>query len=131
MKISKSGVGALLIAGMLAGCGDSSGGSDSGSTTATGNGGEVETSASLKWNPPLKRVNNEGLAMGELQSYVILYGQDPDALDLRIEVTDASELNEPHYMVSDLSEGTWYFAIQVIDTQGLVSAPSEVVSKVI
>ncbi|MBS3805340.1 MAG: fibronectin type III domain-containing protein [Oleiphilaceae bacterium] len=64
--------------------------------------------------------------MGELDAYVILYGQDADNLDRAITVGEASTMS---FTIPDLAAGDWYFAIQVVDTQGLVSAPSRVVSK--
>ncbi|MDX1633621.1 MAG: fibronectin type III domain-containing protein [Marinobacter sp.] len=66
--------------------------------------------------------------MGELQGYVILYGQNANNLDRRIEINEASTMD---YTVANLSNGRWYFAIQVVDVDGLVSAPSEIVSKTI
>ncbi|WP_166269454.1 fibronectin type III domain-containing protein [Marinobacter caseinilyticus] len=66
--------------------------------------------------------------MGELQGYVILYGQDSGDLARRVEINRASTMA---YTVTNLSAGEWYFAIQVVDTNGLVSEPSQVVSKTI
>ncbi|MBD3640025.1 MAG: fibronectin type III domain-containing protein [Marinobacter sp.] len=66
--------------------------------------------------------------MGELDSYVISYGQDASDLSNTIEINDASTME---YTIDDLSAGEWFFSIQVIDTDGLISAPSDVVSKTI
>ncbi len=66
--------------------------------------------------------------MGELKGYIIRYGQDPRSLSQSIVINDASTMD---YTVSNLSQGSWYFAIQVVDLDGLVSAPSDVVSKTI
>jgi hypothetical protein len=98
----------------LAACGGGSSGSAEGD------------SALLTWNAPATRVNGEGLAMGELKGYVIRYGRTADNLDRRIAVNRASTMA---YKVTGLSSGAWYFAIQVVDLNGLISAPSEVVSK--
>jgi hypothetical protein len=33
------------------------------------------------------------------------------------------------YTVEDLADGTWYFSVQVEDNNGLISPPSDLVSK--
>jgi len=66
--------------------------------------------------------------MGELSGYVINYGQNPDELTEAVRIDDASVMD---YTVDNLDQGTWYFTIQVEDVDGLVSAPSEQVSKTI
>lgn len=99
-----------------------------GSASAAPSSQVADKTAALSWNAPLTRVNGEGLAMGELRGYIILYGQDAGNLDQRIEINEASTMD---YTVANLSNGQWFFAIQVVDVDGLVSAPSEVVSKTI
>ncbi len=106
----------------LTGCG----GSGAGSSSLESASQDAAKTAALSWNAPATRVNGEGLAMGELQGYIILYGQDADNLDRRIEINEASTMD---YTVTNLDYGQWFFAIQVVDVDGLVSAPSEVVSK--
>ncbi len=66
--------------------------------------------------------------MGELSGYVISYGKNPDELSKVVRINDASTMD---YTISNLDNGTWYFTIQVKDVDGLVSAPSEQVSKTI
>lgn len=66
--------------------------------------------------------------MGELSGYVISYGRNPDELSEAVRIDDASAMD---YTVNNLDNGTWYFTIQVEDVDGLVSAPSEQVSKTI
>lgn len=66
--------------------------------------------------------------MGELAGYVIRYGKDPDNLSERVRI-DSADIME--YTVDNLEKGTWYFTIQVEDVDGLVSVPSEQVSKTI
>lgn len=134
----------MIFSLVLVGCGGGGGSSDGGvagggnipgsgssGSTGAGNGQEVvspERAATLSWNAPATRVNGEGLAMGELQGYVISYGQSADDLSETIEISDASVMD---YTIENLSEGSWYFAVQVIDMNGLVSEPSSVVSKTI
>lgn len=67
--------------------------------------------------------------MGELDRYVIRYGQDAEALGEKVVVTNAQAEAEMSYQVTGLEDGTWYFTIQVQDINGLISEPSDVVSK--
>lgn len=66
--------------------------------------------------------------MGELSGYVISYGKNPDELSEIVRINDAATMD---YTITNLDNGTWYFTIQVEDVDGLVSAPSEQVSKTI
>lgn len=66
--------------------------------------------------------------MGELSGYVISYGKNPDELSEAVRIDDANTMD---YTINNLDNGTWYFTIQVEDVDGLVSAPSEQVSKTI
>lgn len=76
----------------------------------------------------MTRVNNDSIAMGELSGYIIRYGQDPANLTELVRIDSADTME---YTVTNLDNGTWYFSIQVEDVDGLVSAPSEPVSKTI
>lgn len=64
--------------------------------------------------------------MGELAGYVVNYGQDPDNLDQTVRINNA---NTMEYTVEGLGNGTWYFSVQVEDSNGLMSPPSDLVSK--
>lgn len=128
IKKSRTTLASFLVGAALVGCGGGgSGEGDSVYSSGQGVPGGANT-ATLSWNAPATRVNGDGLAMGELQGYVIRYGQQADELDNRIEIGDASVMD---YTVGGLVNGAWYFTIQVVDVDGLVSAPSEVVSKTI
>jgi len=126
---------AAFLGALLTGCGG--GGSSSSETSSQGaigdgSGKTVEGSkALLSWTAPSTRVNGDGISMGELDSYVIRYGQDADNLTERVVIGDAAEDATMSYTVGGLGQGTWYFSIQVQDTSGLMSAPSAVVSKTI
>lgn len=139
-KSFKAGIAAISLAALLVGCGGGGGGGSSevggassstgstgsGSGNSSGQGGSGGKTASLSWNAPATRVNGDGLKMGDLQGYVILYGRDADELSERVEVNSASTMD---YTIGNLGDGEWFFAIQVVDNSGLTSAPSEVVSK--
>ncbi|MGF2733683.1 fibronectin type III domain-containing protein [Marinobacter sp. DUT-1] len=144
--MSKAWIAAVFMGIVLTGCGgDSSvssssvdGSNDNTSYVDSGtkSSGESVSSSSdaatgtarLSWVAPATRVNGEGLAMGELDSYIISYGQDASDLSKTIEINDASTME---YTINDLGAGEWFFSIQVVDTDGLISAPSDVVSKTI
>ncbi|MBZ0333329.1 fibronectin type III domain-containing protein [Marinobacter sp. AL4B] len=69
--------------------------------------------------------------MGELDKYVIRYGQNIEDLNEEIVLEEAESYAEMSHTVESLGTGTWYFTIQVQDKQGLISEPSEPVSKTI
>lgn len=91
---------------------------------------ELNGAATLSWQAPLSRQNGDSLAMGEIGSYEVRYG-----LSANLENLIASEQVEDgqvmSYTVGGLSRGTWYFAIQTVDTNGLRSEWSDIVSKVV
>lgn len=124
IKMSKAGIAAIAVATLLTGCGGGSAGSSASASSAQSG----AKTASLSWTAPATRVNGDGLKMGELKGYIIHYGQDPGDLSRTITINDASTMD---YTVSNLSQGSWYFSIQVVDLNGLESAPSELVSKTI
>ncbi|WP_245777400.1 fibronectin type III domain-containing protein [Marinobacter pelagius] len=144
--MSKAWIAAVFMGVVLTGCGGDSNvssGSAEGSSDTTSSydsgtkssGESVSSSndaatgtAKLSWVAPATRVNGEGLAMGELDSYIISYGQDASELSKTIEIDDASTME---YTIDNLGTGEWFFSIQVVDTDGLISAPSDVVSKTI
>lgn len=109
---------------LLTGCGGASSGDG-----VTGSGDQAASTghdATLSWTAPATRINGEGLVMAELQGYVITYGQSPDALTRQVEVNGSDTME---YTIRNLDRGDWYFAVQVVDQDGLASAPSAVVSK--
>lgn len=129
---SRAGIAAVVFAVFLSGCGGA--GSDSGSSAQAPPPAEesVATSqtVSLSWLAPGKRINGEQLSyVDEIDGYIVLYGQDPDNLDQQV-VVECGSLN-CGYDVEDLSSGTWYFAVQTVDSNGLVSSPSQPVSRAI
>ncbi|MDI9245113.1 fibronectin type III domain-containing protein [Marinobacter sp. CHS3-4] len=136
IKMSKAGIAAIVFGIALTGCGggSSSGtgtGSSGGTASAQNSGGDqtaetVDRTAALSWNAPFKRQNDEDLELYELEGYVISYGQNPDNLDRTIRVSDAYTME---YTVENLSDGKWYFTVQAEDENGLVSPPSDLVSK--
>ena len=82
--------------------------------------------ALLSWTAPLTRENGDSLAMGEIAGFEVVYGTSADTLDQSLAIGDASV---DELLVDELTEGTWYFAIRTLDTDGNRSRLSEVVYK--
>ncbi|MEC7378296.1 MAG: hypothetical protein VX421_11840, partial [Pseudomonadota bacterium] len=108
---------------------------ETGTGTNTGSGsGETATTepaipanaALLSWTAPLTRENGDSLAMGEIAGYEVVYGTSAENLDQSLAIGDASV---DELLVDELAEGTWYFAIRTLDTDGNRSRLSEVVYK--
>lgn len=88
-------------------------------STATG-------SATLSWTAPTE--NEDGTALTNLAGYRILYGRSASALTEIVQVANAGLTT---YVIDDLAQGTWYFAMRAYTSAGLESAQTNVVSKTI
>ncbi len=77
--------------------------------------------ASLSWTAPLTRMNGSSISLAEIDHYEIHYGQDQGALDQSITAPGEATSLE----IGNLTAGTWYFSIRVVDTKGLQSMFSE------
>lgn len=97
---------------------------DDGSTTTPAPSEPDTASVTLSWTAPLTRVDGSSISLSEIQSYEILYGSSPESLPNAVTV-DGSQTSAE---VTGLSPGTWYFAIRVIDTDGLTSENSEILT---
>ena len=82
--------------------------------------------ALLSWTAPLTRENGDSLTMGDIAGFEVVYGTSEENLDQSLAIGDAS-IDE--LLVDELTEGTWYFAIRTLDTDGNRSRLSEVVYK--
>lgn len=144
MKSLQAVIGTVVMALMLSGCGGGSGSATSASgasasstppTTGTGTGtgtgsgsgtGTSTGSAQLAWQPPT--TNTNGTALTNLAGYHIYYGTNSSALANEVVVNSPNTLT---YDVTNLSSGTWYFAITAYTNSGTESAKSNVGSKTI
>jgi len=86
--------------------------------------GAATGSATLSWRAPTERV--DGSPIGQLVGYRVLYGQVSRDYDFTVELNSAGITR---YVVEGLGAGTWYFAIQAVTSDGLVSEPSAEASK--
>ena len=92
---------------------------------------EKDRTAVLSWEAPATRINGEAISDDDLVQYEIRYGTDPSSLDQSVVVSNVQGLISVSYEIENLSDGTWYFSILAQDVNGLVSPPSDPVSKTI
>lgn len=85
---------------------------------------DLDGSVVLNWTAPVTRA--DGSPIGELSGYKIYYGAEPDELRCEIEIGDPKAVG---WKVTDLSPGTWYFAVVSVDSAKVESKQSGVVSK--
>ena len=83
-------------------------------------------SATLSWTAPTE--NEDGTTLTNLAGYRIVYGTSASALNTTVQVPNAGLTT---YVIDDLAQGTWYFAMRAYTATGLESAQTNVVSKTI
>ncbi|ODM32271.1 hypothetical protein A6779_09075 [Marinobacter adhaerens] len=77
----------------------------------------------LSWTAPGTRIDGSSIALSEIASYRINYGQsetNPENV-----VTVPSE--QTSFEFKDLGSGVWYFYLRTVDQNGLLSPPSNTV----
>jgi hypothetical protein len=77
----------------------------------------------LSWAAPTE--NTDGSALTNLAGYDIYYGTSANAMTQKVNINTVGMLT---YVISNLSAGTWYFEILAVNSQGVESNPSGVVS---
>jgi hypothetical protein len=82
--------------------------------------------ATVSWTAPTE--NTDGSALTDLASYRVVYGRAADTLDQSIPVSNAGLTS---YTVDGLAQGTWYFAVVVVNSLGVESLLSNVATKTI
>jgi len=83
-------------------------------------------SATLSWQPPVERT--DGSPLTDLAGYRIYFGAAPDSLGQAVTLDNPGVTS---YVVENLSQGTWYFAMTAFDAAGLESDLSAIGSKTI
>lgn len=83
-------------------------------------------SALLSWTPPDR--NTDGSTLTDLAGYRVLYGLSATSLTQTISITNASLSS---YLVENLTQGTWYFAVVAVNSLGIAGDPSGTISKTI
>jgi hypothetical protein len=82
--------------------------------------------ATLSWTAPTLR--SDATPLSDLAGYRIYYGTTPDSFTQMITVNTAGVTT---YVLENLGQGTWYFAIAAFDSTGMESALSNPASKTI
>jgi hypothetical protein len=83
-------------------------------------------SATVSWTAPT--TNTDGSALTDLASFRIAYGQDQNDLNQSVAVSNPSLST---YVVNNLTQGTWYFAVHAVNDAGVESDISNIASKTI
>ena len=81
-------------------------------------------SVTLSWYAPTENTNDSALT--NLAGYVIYYGRSASTMTNTISIDTVGTLT---YVISDLSSGTWFFAVKALNASGNESDPSVTVSK--
>jgi hypothetical protein len=80
--------------------------------------------ATLSWNPPTE--NTDGTALLDLAGYRIYYGRNEGQLNRTIVINNPGLTR---YVVENLAQANWYFAMTSVNTDGVESRRSSTVSK--
>jgi hypothetical protein len=83
-------------------------------------------SIQLSWSVPTSRENGEPLAVDEIAGYLITYTVDGVANSV-----DVAGGTTTSYTIDNVTAGVWEFTIQSIDTTGLQSIMSDMVTTII
>ncbi len=78
------------------------------------------TTATLNWTAPTTRVNGDALAANEIAGYEVIYYEE-NAGQGAGTVVNISNPATTTYTTPELPMGNWYFALSVIDSEGLYS----------
>jgi hypothetical protein len=89
--------------------------------TAAASGQPSSGSATVSWTAPT--MNTDGSALTDLAGYYVKYGTAPSSLTGSVKVSSAGATS---YTVTNLSSGTWYFAVASYTSSGTQSATSPV-----
>ena len=77
----------------------------------------------ISWMPPTENTN--GTTLTNLAGYHLYYGKSQSSLSQKVNITNAGLAS---YVVSDLAAGTWYFALTAVNSQGVESPRSAVLT---
>jgi hypothetical protein len=83
----------------------------------------AESSINLSWTAPTQNAN--GTALTNLAGYYVYYGTSANQLTQSVRIANPATMS---YVVSNLSPGTWYFAIVSFTTANEESTNSVIVS---
>ena len=95
-------------------------------TVPSGGASLPPSAVTIAWTPPTENTN--GSTLTNLAGYHIYYGTSQGNLD---KVVDISNPGLASYVLSDLTSGTWYFALTSVNSAGVESVRSTVISTVV
>lgn len=97
------------------------------SITVDSQGSELPpANVTIAWTPPTENTN--GSTLTNLAGYHIYYGTTQGNLNKVVDITNPGVAS---YVVSDLTSGTWYFALTSVNSAGVESLRSSVISTVV
>lgn len=85
----------------------------------------IDTAENLSWSAPMTRENGSKLYPGEIEGYRIYYRKPGQKKFRRIEVTDGSLTS---FQLNRFKSGNYEFSVTTMDTNGLESRRSPVIS---
>jgi len=88
--------------------------------------GSATGTVSLTWSAPTQ--NTDGSALTNLAGFAIYYGKSATAMTQKINITTVGMLT---YVFNNLSSGPWCFEILAVNSLGVESNPSGIVSTTI
>ena len=115
---------AIAVAGGVAG--SACGGGSSDTLGPVGGIPAATYDATVTWTRPT--LNTDGSPLSNASGYRIEYGISPTNLTLSVYATDASNTSAT---IGGLGAGTYYFAVATLNSAGVASARSDVVSKAV
>lgn len=86
-----------------------------------------DNTATLSWEAPT--TNTDGTPLTDLTGYRIDYSEDP--FDLSYASVDVPNAQATSEVIGPLPPGTWYFAVEAVNSQKVESTDSSIVSKVL
>lgn len=78
----------------------------------------------INWSTPTARDNGEALSMSDIAGYMVYCVSENTGEEVTVSVPG----NETSLVMSDLSSGVYYFSLATVDTDGLFSEMSEIVT---
>jgi hypothetical protein len=126
VKSFKLLVRVLVSVLVLAGCHTFDGSNSSPGATPQASSPQTSGTATLSWEAPT--TTTSGAALTDLGGYRIYYGLKAEDLTQSVQLAGVGLQT---YVIDSLGQGTWYFAIKAVTSQGVESALSNIVSKTI
>jgi hypothetical protein len=84
------------------------------------------SAVTIGWTPPTENTN--GSTLTNLAGYHLYYGTNQSNLSKVVDITNPGLAS---YVLSDLTSGTWYFALTSVNSAGVESVRSTVISTVV